>query len=644
MDHSFNDSSTLLDAALGYAEKGWKIFPLVACTKKPLWGSGAVHDATDDPQTIRDWWTAHPQANIGLACGEPSGIDALDIDPRNGGDEGYRDLLDGRSEPDTCESRTGGGGRHRFFLHHPQAHNNSHLRPGVEFRSTGYYVILPPSIHESGRRYECDGMFGIDETPPADLPEWLLDEVRANRTSTFSGGQTLRLEKPIPEGQRNNQLMSVLGALRHRGAPRDLLGIVARSIRENWMAESAHPRNQLTDKELEGIVERAGNYSPDLFAYAAQEQARQLLDPNIAEKAKKEEEEEIVAVTWDGLVAMAQPTEWLVDGIVPYPGVAILQGDPGIGKTWLGLSMMLSVARGLKWLQQFHTRQGVVLAILGEEWAGAVQERMQMLARAMGIMETMSEQPVHYVMNQEVLLHKEESREMNPKLHRLIERIQPTLIVFDPFLLTHHAEENDNSAMRGVMRLLDECAKIPEKGASVLVCHHVNKPKDREFASIQYRARGASAIVGHVDSILDVQGSFDHQIISHAKSNRGPVLPKWVVVPDFSKIHGTMVLGYEQFEAQDDQKDEKAERIVVEVLQEAVEPLSKTRISDIAQKRGAVRDRVRVAIDKLLEVGQIVDEKGPRGAILIHLAADPAPPAARCSDSQESILQEPLII
>ena len=52
--------------------------------KHPITRHG-VNDATTDHEQIDKWWTEHPDANIGIATGQASGILVLDIDPRNGG-------------------------------------------------------------------------------------------------------------------------------------------------------------------------------------------------------------------------------------------------------------------------------------------------------------------------------------------------------------------------------------------------------------------------------------------------------------------------------------------------------------------------------------------------------------------------------
>ena len=67
---------SMLDAALEYAARGWHVHPLRSRGKEPITPRGHK-DASVDPDVICAWWTANPDANIGIAVA-PSGLCVLD--------------------------------------------------------------------------------------------------------------------------------------------------------------------------------------------------------------------------------------------------------------------------------------------------------------------------------------------------------------------------------------------------------------------------------------------------------------------------------------------------------------------------------------------------------------------------------------
>lgn len=182
-----------LQAALSYAALGWHIFPCwwvkddrhCACGnpsckspgKHPIpkaapWGQ---NNATTDPNTIRQWWTQFPQANIAVLL-EKSDLCAIDIDPRNGGLE-TMDQIEAQYGPLTSDLTqfTGGGGEHRVFLRPTMGSLPGKLGPGVDVKLNGY-IMLEPSNHKSGKEYSweasSDPRDGVMASP---LPDWLRD-------------------------------------------------------------------------------------------------------------------------------------------------------------------------------------------------------------------------------------------------------------------------------------------------------------------------------------------------------------------------------------------------------------------------------------------------------------------------------------
>jgi len=115
----------------------------------------------------------------------------IDIDPRNGGNEGYKQLCDDTSlDYEALASsvvETGGGGRHIYFSRPASLSLKSKLQKykGVDFKSSGF-VVAPESYHKSSAIYEfskCD----LDNFVEA--PKKLLDllEKKGSHRTEYSG-------------------------------------------------------------------------------------------------------------------------------------------------------------------------------------------------------------------------------------------------------------------------------------------------------------------------------------------------------------------------------------------------------------------------------------------------------------------------
>lgn len=164
---------TMKEAALKYAQHGWRIFPCSANAKTPLAGSHGVKDATNDASKIEEWWTAHPDANIGLACGAASGVYVVDVDVRpDTGIDGFGSISSsGKDLPKTLSQTTPSGGAHFLYkcTGEPPANKNGFLK-GVDIRGDGYYIIVSPSV-VNGREYKWNDGSDMDEFPDAFRPE-----------------------------------------------------------------------------------------------------------------------------------------------------------------------------------------------------------------------------------------------------------------------------------------------------------------------------------------------------------------------------------------------------------------------------------------------------------------------------------------
>jgi hypothetical protein len=220
----------MLRTAIRLAELGMAIFPCRAGRKEPATSTG-YKAATTDRKQIERWWHTDPNGNIGLATGAVSGIFVVDVD----GGEAEHALAQLEAEhgalPPSVETITARG-RHIWFRHPGGTVPNSagRIAPHIDLRGDGGYVLAPPSVHPSGRRYtwSVDGAGQI-----ADAPRWLLNLIAPLSVSTatlpYKPGATNWAHvfmTGVPEGRRNAALTSVAGYLLRRLDPIAALEIV----------------------------------------------------------------------------------------------------------------------------------------------------------------------------------------------------------------------------------------------------------------------------------------------------------------------------------------------------------------------------------------------------------------------------------
>jgi hypothetical protein len=239
----------MLRSALTLARKGLHVFPCQPRDKRPATTNG-VKAATADLDMIRRWWQQDPQFNIAIATGKPSGIFVIDIDGIDAeGELRKLEAQHGTALPPTIEIITARG-RHAWFKMPNTTIRNSagKLAPGLDIRATGGYVLAPPSVHPSGRRYE----WSVDcASAIADAPNWLTERI-ADTNGTGNGSKPpaewRTLVQGINEGVRDCSLTKLTGYLLRRHVD----PFVVLELIRSFNAMRCTP--PLPDKDIERIV------------------------------------------------------------------------------------------------------------------------------------------------------------------------------------------------------------------------------------------------------------------------------------------------------------------------------------------------------------------------------------------------------
>ena len=235
-------------------QRGWCYMPCAPQGKTALL-KGWPTLATANPETIERWGTRYPGCNWGVATGPISGVFALDVD----GEVARASLAALETHygplPITLTIVTGreDGGEHLWFRYpvgRTIRNSAGKLGAGLDVRAAGGYVVVPPSIHPSGKKY----IFNDETVPISNAPEWLLELAARSDTPT---PRALASEIGIlPKGQRNDGLTRFAGALRRRGATLEELEA------ELLQVNVRRCRPALPENDVRKIAESICRYEP----------------------------------------------------------------------------------------------------------------------------------------------------------------------------------------------------------------------------------------------------------------------------------------------------------------------------------------------------------------------------------------------
>lgn len=267
-----------LSHALLYLSHGLSVIPVGMDQEKKGWKKPYIdwkpyQTKLPTESEVRNWWGRWPDARVGIVTGTISGLVAVDIDPHKGGSTNGVDL------PITLVSNTGGGGWH-YIYKHPKKRliPNTTNWPihGVDIRGDGGFIVAPPSVHLSGKRYEWE--IDFDPILIAPCPKWLMEH-GSNKP------HAIELLNGVSEGGRNDAASRVIGLILSELPKGDWLSHGWKQTLD-WNNNNHPP---LTETELKNV-----------FQSIASREERQRADENATDENRIQQSN-----TWKGRVARA---------------------------------------------------------------------------------------------------------------------------------------------------------------------------------------------------------------------------------------------------------------------------------------------------------------------------------------------------
>lgn len=483
-------AESILAAAFGYARRGWRVVPLNG--KVPLVKEWTVA-ASIDIDTISAWFQEFPEANIGIATGEQSGVFVLDVD----GEQGEATIKDMESTfgklPETYEVETSRG-RHLYFLQpsgiKTKSQASGQIGPKLDVRGDGGQVVAPPSIHpETKKRYSI-----LRDVEVAIAPDWLLKLVSIAHRKNLS--DSLIPEK-ISKGNRNAAMTRIAGQLRRNGA--NASEMLAFMLQSNKLRFSP----QLSETEIVTIAQSIAKKDP----------ARCLVD------GKTNDAEFVVSNASEG---RDEPTTWRWPLFLPRGMLVGWGGDPGLGKSTMAYTVAAAVSKGAALpgddgLERYETANVVILSAEDDKnktikprlrVAGADMERVKIISAL-----TNGAAPVSFPQH---LM----------QLTELVRETQAQLVLIDP-LDAFLGEDIDSHKNAEVRRAIMPLAQIAETmNATIIILGHLNKSSQN---SVMYRFGGSIAFTAAPRACFAFARSEDgektHRIFACVKTNVGRMPP-----------------------------------------------------------------------------------------------------------------------
>ena len=169
------------------------------------------------------------------------------------------------------------------------------------------------------------------------------------------------------------------------------------------------------------------------------------------------------------LAERAEENRWLVAGLWSEQAVGIVCGEPKCCKSFLALDLAVAVASGTPCLRRFAvSRAGRVLLFAAEDALHIVRRRLEGIAAAAGV--ALADLDIQVITAPTLRLDLDADRR---SLAETVARLQPRLLILDPFVRLHRIDENASGEVAPLLAYLRELQR--RHGVAVLVVHHARK-------------------------------------------------------------------------------------------------------------------------------------------------------------------------
>lgn len=416
---------------------------------------------------VEGWFNNLAGAGVGAVTGRISNMVVLDVER----DCPYsiEDLL--RKYPTQMVAKSGGGGYHLFYQYptnQTRVSNRVRIFEKADLRADGGFIVLPPTMHPSGNRYQW-----VKKGPLGAFPVALL-ELQAQPKVLEEGWITEAL-RGVSEGGRNDTCARLAGYFFKKGVNADI--VEALLLDWNERNEPPLPVNEVrtTIKSIERSHVDGGNQFTKV----------EFTD----DRAKLPEVEK----SSFGVMKMAdyvkgyggEGVSWLVDDWLPDKSITFLVSPPESYKTWLLLDLAVSVSAGVPFLGRYQVNSpGPTLIIQQEDSHSGLTDRLALIVeQKLGMLPKLGDGEWSVPSMPDIPIYVHPDRQLrfdNPKvleeMEKQIETIKPKVIMIDPLYSTTASTDNYMADLANRMMVLKTWRD--KYGCSFVIAHHSKKNLD----------------------------------------------------------------------------------------------------------------------------------------------------------------------
>lgn len=458
---------TTLDIAKEYVGFGWSILPVKPDEKRPYMSNWLQyqHSRASDSM-IEGWFTRLSGAGIGAVTGKISNMVVLDVE--SWCTTPIEEIL--KKYPTQMVARSGSGGWHLYYqypLGVSKVSNRVGIFNGADLRADGGFIVLPPTIHPNGNRYEW-----VQRGPLGTFPLALLDI--ESRPTVQNEGWIVEALRGVSEGGRNDTCARLAGYFFKKGINADIV----ESMLLEWNERNDPPLPVREVRTTIKSIERSHSGADTQFTKVEFENDQ-------TEREQKENTFDVMKMVDYVKGYGGDGVSWLVEDWLPDASITFLISPPESYKTWILLDLAVSVSAGVPFLGSYTVNYtGPTLIIQQEDSHSGLTDRLALIVeQKLGLnaklegdawqVPSMPDLPI-YVHPSRML--RFDNKKIIEELERQIEIIKPKVVMIDPLYSTTSSTDNYMSDLANQMMVLK--AWRDKYGCSFVIAHHSKKNLD----------------------------------------------------------------------------------------------------------------------------------------------------------------------